>query len=286
MLLAVFAALAACRAPGVRAPLVVDLDRAPATLDPHHHNEVVGWSLLCNFYDALVGFSPEMRIEPALAESWAVLADNRLRFELRRGVRFADGAPFTSADVVASFERALHDPRSRIRHHLVGVRRVVADGDDAVVFETTGPAPTLVNRLAFLFVVPRSLAAVPEIGRPVGTGPYRFVQRGPNGSVEAEAWPSWRGMAEVRRVVFSFVEDEERRSDAFLSGGVDVSSRLLESALDEVERRQGLRVKPQPNLGVQLMVAAPQAAAGRRGAPWPIRGSGGRCCWRSTVRPS
>jgi peptide/nickel transport system substrate-binding protein len=262
VLLAAFAALAACRAPGVRAPVVVALDRAPATLDPHHHNEVVGWSLLCNFYDALVGFSPEMRIEPALAESWAVLAGNRLRFELRRDVRFADGAPFTSADVVASFERALHDPRSRIRHHLVGVRRVLADGDDAVVFETVGPAPTLVNRLAFLFVVPRGLAAIPEIVTPVGSGPYRFVQRGADGSVVAEAWPSWRGMAEVRRVVFSFVEDEERRSDAFLSGGVDVSSRLLENAFDEVGRRQGLRVEPQPNLSVQLMVAAPRAAAG------------------------
>ena len=167
---------------GQPAPLDVTLDRVPSTLDPHHHNELVGWSLLCNFYDALVRFSPEMKLEPALAESWSVLDGNRVRFALRRGVRFADGAPFGSADVVASYVRALRDPQSGIRHQLVGIRRVVADGDGAVVFETAAPAPTLVNRLAFLFIVPHAEAARPEITRPLGTGPYRFVERRRDGA--------------------------------------------------------------------------------------------------------
>ncbi len=261
-LLALAVAVAAGCGQAERAPLRVTLDRVPTTLDPHHHNEVVGWSLLCNFYDALVRFSPEMKIEPALAESWSVLDGNKVRFVLRRGVRFANGQPFTSADVVASYGRALRDPLSGIKHQLVGIRRVVADGDGAVVFEMTSPAPTLVNRLAFLFIVPRAEAARTEITRPMGTGPYRFVERRGDGAIVAEGWTGWHGMPDVRKVTFSFVENEEERSSQFLGGGVDVSARVVEGVLGDVDRRQGLRVKPQPNLSVQILVVAPQAATG------------------------
>ncbi|OYW04350.1 MAG: hypothetical protein B7Z61_09955 [Acidobacteria bacterium 37-71-11] len=263
--LALAAGVAAACGGSPQTPLSVTLDRVPSTLDPHHHNEIVGWSLLCNFYDALVRFSPEMRIEPALAASWSVLDGNRVRFVLRRDVRFADGTPFTSADVVASFERALRDPESKIKHQLVGIRRVVADGDGAVVFETAAPAPTLVNRLAFLFVVPHAEVARPEITRPVGTGPYRFVERRSDGRVVAEGWAGWHGMPDVRKVVFSFVENEEERGSQFLAGGVDVSARVVDDVLGDIHRRQGLRVEPQPSLVVQLLVVAPRAGRGVTG---------------------
>ena len=245
-----------------RAPLAVTLDRFPTTLDPHHHNEIVDWSLLCNFYDALDRFSSEMKIEPDLAASWSFLGDDRIRFVLRRGVRFADGSECTSADVVASFERALHDPHSRIRHQLFDLRSVKADGLDAVIIQTNGPAPTLLNRLAFVFIVPRAAAALPEITAPLGTGPYRFVERRRDGSIVAQGWPSWRGTPAIRDVVFSFVENEEERSSKFLAGGVDVSARLVEGVLADVDRAQGLRIEPQPSLVVQLLVVAPGAATG------------------------
>ncbi len=48
-----------------------------------------------------------MALEPMLAESWTRSADNlTYTLKLRRGVRFSDGAPFTSADVVFSFHLA------------------------------------------------------------------------------------------------------------------------------------------------------------------------------------
>ena len=57
----------ACGRIGGDRPLVVGFDDHPATLDPHIHNHGVTWSVLSNFYDSLVRFSPEMQLEPALA---------------------------------------------------------------------------------------------------------------------------------------------------------------------------------------------------------------------------
>ena len=48
------------------------------------------------------------QVEPALAASWSVSPDGKLiTFHLRNGLRFSDGSPLTSADVVATLKRVL-----------------------------------------------------------------------------------------------------------------------------------------------------------------------------------
>ncbi|MFH1177330.1 MAG: ABC transporter substrate-binding protein [Acidobacteriota bacterium] len=260
-LLALATADGCSRAGGGRT-VVVGFESVPRTLDPHHHNEVVTWSLLCNFYDALVRFSPAMVLEPSLAVAWEQLDGTHWRFSLRPGVRFHNGGAFSSADVVASFKRALTDPRSMIRHHLVGIRDLCADGELAVLVETAAPAPTLLNRLAFLFIVPAADAASAEISEPVGTGPYRFIERGRDGSVSAGSWRGWWGAPEAARVVFTFVEDDQARLRKLLAGEFDVAVRMpYELPFGEIERA-GARVEPQPRMGVQVLVIAAGAATG------------------------
>ncbi len=242
--------------------LRVVLDTVPGTLDPYHHNEVVTWSVLCNVYDALVQFSPEMRLQPALAVSWRQLDPTHVRFDLRRGVRFQDGSPFGAPDVVASFERARNDPASRIRHHLLGIVSVTAVSDDVVVVETAHPAPTLLNRLAFLFIIPRSEAGVKEITTPVGTGSYRVAGRSPDGTLHLEAWDGWHGPAPIRRVTMAFVEDVGRRVGLFAEGRADIVNGIPDSETADMRLHQGRRLEPLPRMAVQILVVAPGAATG------------------------
>jgi len=264
-LLALLGPLLGCFAHDTDQPVVVAFQNPPSTLDPHLHNEIVAWSLLCNFYDGLVVFDPEMKIQPALATSWEQLEPTRTRVHLRRGVRFHDGSPLAAADVVASFERARSHPGSRIRHHLTGIVAVRADGDD-VVIETAGPAPALLNRLAFVSVVPRALATRDEITEPVGTGPYRFVERAPDGSLSAERFAGWHGRSPVRRVRFTFVEDDSARTAAFLRGEIDVAAAFPEHDARTLGDRPGLRTVAHPQLQVRWLQLNPDAAPPRVGA--------------------
>jgi peptide/nickel transport system substrate-binding protein len=233
-----------------------------STLDPHHHNEAVAAALLSNIYDGLVRTSPTMELEGALATSWEQVDPTHLRLVLRDGVRFHDGSPFGAADVVASCERARHDPRSRIRHQLADVRAVRADGDLAVVVETAAPAPTLINRLAAVAIVPHADAGRPEITDPVGTGPYRVVGPADGGGIELEAVQGWRGTAPVRRVVLSFIEDDQQRFERFLRGRYDVCFRLPDDQASDTAAWPGRRTVLQPRLAVQLLAVCPEAADG------------------------
>jgi hypothetical protein len=71
------------------------MDGAPLTVDPHFHNDAITWSVLASFYEGLVRFSDDMRLEPALASSWEHPTATTWRFTLREGARFADGSPAT-----------------------------------------------------------------------------------------------------------------------------------------------------------------------------------------------
>ena len=57
--------------------------------------------------EGLTKINMDGKITPLLAESWTIDPDGKVyTFKLRKGVKFHDGEPFTSADVKFSFERA------------------------------------------------------------------------------------------------------------------------------------------------------------------------------------
>ncbi len=246
--------------------LVIEWNAVPITLDPHAHNDNATWALLGNFFDGLVGFTPEMRLEPALARSWQQVDPTHWRFELRTDVSFHSGDPLKAADIVASFERARRGPDAAIRHLLIGIRRVEAVGDSAVLVETAGPAPTLLNRLVYLFVVREEDAGSQPPGLPNGTGPYRVVEFRPGASLRAVAVASWRGEPEIPEVMFRFGAGGEDPGRAIVEGRVHVVRALPDEQVRTLRGNPSVRLLIQPRLTVRLLSICPSAAGGAAAA--------------------
>ena len=78
----------------------------PQTLDPHSQNELLTNSINGQVYETLVNRDKTLKIAPALATQWTQLSPTSWRFNLRSGVKFHDGTPFTADDVVFSIKRA------------------------------------------------------------------------------------------------------------------------------------------------------------------------------------
>ena len=76
------------------------------SMDPHSLNESLQLSVTGNVYEGLVARDKDLRLVPALATSWKQTSPTVWRFELRKGVKFHDGKPFTADDVLFSFARA------------------------------------------------------------------------------------------------------------------------------------------------------------------------------------
>ncbi|NBW26344.1 MAG: ABC transporter substrate-binding protein, partial [Betaproteobacteria bacterium] len=79
------------------------------SMDPHSLNESLQITVVENVYEPLVWRDQDFKLTPVLATSWKQTAPTVWRFELRKGVTFHDGTPFTADDVIFSYERAKGD---------------------------------------------------------------------------------------------------------------------------------------------------------------------------------
>ncbi len=90
--------------------LRIGLTAPNTTLDPHLQSNAPNNAVATHIFEALVTSDERSRWVPGLATAWTVLDDTHWRFDLRRGVSFTDGSPFTAADAIGSLQRATHLP--------------------------------------------------------------------------------------------------------------------------------------------------------------------------------
>src|SRR3978361_2308149 len=91
-------------------------------------------------YEGLVARDKDLKIIPALAESWEIPEPTRWRFHLRKNVKFQNGDPFTADDVVFSADR-VRAKGSNLQTRIAADAKVVKVDDYTVDFILTSPNP-------------------------------------------------------------------------------------------------------------------------------------------------
>ncbi|HYN40949.1 MAG TPA: ABC transporter substrate-binding protein [Thermoanaerobaculia bacterium] len=253
--LAVTLLAGACRRAPELQPRTVVIGQVTSAigLDPHLHDEESTHSALSHFYERLVAFGPDLDIRPELAVQWTNPSDTVWRFTLREGVLFHDGTPLTAEDVVASLRRAQRLPGSQVIHYLRNVASVTALSSREVEVVTSSPSPLLLNKLAFVAVVPRS-APDHAISHPVGTGPYRFVSGAPRNALEGEVFERYWGQRPAfPRFRVVPLPDARSRAHAIVEGRADVVSRLPFEFAPWARGQKKLRLASRVGLGVAFL---------------------------------
>ena len=118
----------------------------PNTMDPHSQNVGTVTMVLQQIYEGLVTRNPDLSPAPGLATSWSQEEPTRWRFNLRQGVRFHGGEPFTAEDVVFSVARA-QQPTSNFGIFVDTIDRAVAVDERTVDIITKVPDPILPNKI-------------------------------------------------------------------------------------------------------------------------------------------
>jgi peptide/nickel transport system substrate-binding protein len=173
-------AVAGCRPEPVVSEVYVLAERGPEGLDPHLSGHVFQTrNVLANVYEGLVGFDPDMRLEPALAVSWSSPDDHTWEFVVRAGVRFHDGRELTPDDVAWSLERARSHPHSQVRGALAAVAAIELAPPAGVRLRLRAPDAMLPRRLREVAVLSRHFvetAGEAALSRAsAGSGPYRLA---------------------------------------------------------------------------------------------------------------
>jgi peptide/nickel transport system substrate-binding protein len=208
------------------------------SMDPHSLNETTQLSVTGNVYEPLVARDRNLQLAPGLATSWKQTSPNIWRFELRKGVKFHDGTPFTADDVVFSFARGSGDG-SDMKTYTNDIQAVRKVDSHTVEFETKTPFPILPDVFSFFYIMSKDWSEKNGAAKPVdrrkgienaasfqanGTGPYRLRERQPNIKTTFVRNGNYWGKIEGNaiNVEFTPIGNDATRVAALLSGQVDV----------------------------------------------------------------
>ncbi len=234
------------------------------SMDPHSLNETLQLSVDGNMYEGLTGRNKDLTLAPALATSWKQISPNVWRFELRKGVQFHDGTPFTADDVLFSFQRASADG-SDMKSYTSDFKDVRKIDDHTVEIETKAPNPILPSIISTVYMMSKKWCEANNAVKPVdrrkgientasfkenGTGPYRLRERQPGVRTVMERFGNYWGKVEgnVQEVVFTPIGNAATRVAALMSGEVDVMEPVPVQDIARVNANAATKVLTGPEL--------------------------------------
>jgi peptide/nickel transport system substrate-binding protein len=212
-------------------------------------------------FETLIFRDTDGKFHPWLADSWQYAADGKsITFKLRRGVKFHDGTVFDAQAVKFTFD-SIVNPKlgSKAAIDFLGpyAGTDVLDPYTARVRwkEPFGPALTNLSNPWLLSIV--SPAAVKKLGddgfaqKPVGTGPFKFVEWVPKVRVVLERNDDYRwaprafkhqGPARFRRLVTRIIPDASTRVAALEKGEIDVVDQVPPVAVRNLRANSDISV--------------------------------------------
>ncbi len=208
------------------------------SLDPYTLNESTTHAHLGHVYEGLVTRDKDLKIIPALAESWENPEPTRWRFHLRKGVKFQNGDPFTADDVVFSADR-VRAPGSNLLTRIPADAKVVKIDDYTVDFILTSPNPILTSLWDTWYIMDKKWAEANNAVAPTpasattpsyaslhanGTGPFMIESHQPGVKTVFKVNPNWWRKPEhnLKEIIFTPIASDATRVAALLSGEVDV----------------------------------------------------------------
>ena len=234
------------------------------SLDPYTLNETTTNAHLGNVYEGLTKRGKDLSIQPGLAERWEVLEPTKWRFYLRKGVKFANGEPFTADDVIFSADRVRANG-SNFTTRVPKDAKFVKVDDYTVDVILTSPNPILNSQWDTWYIMSKKWAEANNAAAPTpasastpsyaslnanGTGPFKIESHQPGVKTVFKPNAGWWGKPEhnLTEVIFTPINSDATRVAALLSGEVDIIEPVPIQDIQRVNSSNNAQVLTGPEL--------------------------------------
>ena len=261
-LLALALSLAAAATPAV--PLRWAAQNDVLTLDPHSQNHATTIAILMHSYEGLTRYGDKYQVEPALATKWTYITPTQVRFELRRGVKFHDGSPFTADDVIFTLSR-IRQPQGTMQIYVTGIKEIKKIDDHTIDMMLDGPSPILLRNIIDFRIMSKAWAEKNKTTNTqdykakddsyasrnvMGTGPFRITSWQPDQKITMVVNKDWwdTPRSNITEVSYLPIKSDPTRVAALLSGDVDLLTDLPTQDVAKLKADPKLKVVEGPEV--------------------------------------
>jgi peptide/nickel transport system substrate-binding protein len=241
----------------------------PPSFDAHRETTFAMLHPTAPHYSLLVKFNPDKfpEVIPDMAESWDVSADNlSYTFKLRDGVKFHDGSPCASADVVATYEKIIKPPDGVVSARKASygmVESVTAPDPRTVTFKLKYVSASFLNLVAspwnYIYSAAK-LAADPKWYEKnvMGTGPFTYVEYVPGSHWVGKKFPDYfeKGKPYLDGFRATFIKEPAAQVAAIRGGRAAVEFRgFTPQQRDDLVNALGNKVTVQESPWITVLIS-------------------------------
>ena len=206
--------------------LVIGQEADPVSLDVSKVPNFSSVQAIEHIYESLATFDENMKVQPALAESWEIPDPTTYIFHLRKGVKWHNGREFVASDVAYWYQRMM-DPATAApyKSSFAPIAKVDIVDQYTVKMTSSKPYASLLDVLASLrgSAIPNK-ETVEQYGdlatHAVGTGPYKLAEYVPGDFVRYTRNPDYwdKGLPYIDEIILKLMVDEDQRIAALRAG--------------------------------------------------------------------
>lgn len=233
-------------APKAGGAIIIGKVEEPETLNPYITQLVTSIDVLSGIMEGLMDFDTNQILQPQLAESYTVSDDGlTYTFNLRRGVRWHDGQPFTAADVVATW-KIIMDPDFAAFSQLGWdkITDIETPDEYTVVMKTAEKYAPFLTYVASSSISPKHWidkgidSFKQEFGRrPIGTGPFKLSRWETGQFIELAKFEDyWGGAPKLDKITIKIVPDDNTLMVQLTTGEVQLSDAVSAARIEEARR--------------------------------------------------
>ncbi len=201
-------------------------------MSPQSYNYLINGQI----FEGLVRYEEKSKIVPLLATDWTNPNDKTWIFNLQQGVKFHDGNMMTAKDVKYSIDKIINAKTDYTELFASTIDAVEVVNDYQVKITTVSPDPTLLNRLAFLYVIDSNAPKGSEPSQ-AGTGPY-MIKPGTKPTakdVQMVAFEDYHGGSPTTKALqFGARETSAELIKAFKAGEFNIVGEIPDKEASEV----------------------------------------------------
>lgn len=262
--------------PGV---LRLGMAQEPDNLNPVLGQQAVDVDISMFWAGYLIGHDDRGRFIPELADdvpslqNGGISKDGRtIRYRLRDGALWQDGAPFTADDVIFTWHTVMNPNNpvpSRVGYELI--QSITKQNAHIIVIRLSRPyAPFVATFLspvaayAYCVLPAHLLARYPNIMHagynimPIGTGPYRVAQYEPDSHIRLVANDRyWRGQPKLKEVDIRIIPSDNTLATLIKTHEIDMYYRVPHEITRTLHNIEGIAIVSSPftrytDLGLNL----------------------------------
>ncbi|WP_414691714.1 peptide-binding protein [Novimethylophilus sp.] len=227
----------------------------PSGLIPMIAGESAASAIASHIFNSLLKYDRDLELEGELAQSWEVSKDQKtITFRLKPNLKWADGAPLTSADVLFTWQ-LVTDDKTRTPYGSDYKLVNKAETPDALTFRASYAQPyaPALDSWAGLQILPKHLLEKQDINntpfarKPVGSGYYRLEEWRSGERISLIRNPaSALGPPRIDRLVSRFIPDPASQFLELMADNIDVMN------LNPIQYARIVPARPELNKKIAL----------------------------------